>query len=198
MGIFGATGNSASYAGFFNGRVGVNGPFNAVTKNAVVPFPDGSQRLLHCMESPDHWFEDFGSAKLVRGRAVVKLDANFAKVIKRGDYRAFVTPEDDCRGLYVRRKSANGSQFVNSWAASRASPFPAASWDAARTSRRTGASPRSTFLRRCQLLGRHAHCVGLCRRRDCVRSSLAWRRRRPSGHPKAQRKAEHATSAEKK
>jgi hypothetical protein len=90
MGIFGATGNSASYAGFFNGRVGVNGPFNAVTKNAVVPFPDGSQRLLHCMESPDHWFEDFGSAKLVRGRAVVKLDANFAKVIKRGDYRAFV------------------------------------------------------------------------------------------------------------
>jgi hypothetical protein len=59
------------------------------------------------MESPEHWFEDFGSAKLARGRAVVKLDANFAKVIRRGDYRVFVTPEGDCRGLYVRRKSAN-------------------------------------------------------------------------------------------
>ena len=80
---------------------------SAVVKNGVVPFPDGSQRLLHCMESPEHWFEDFGSAKLARGRAVVKLDANFAKVIKRGDYRVFVTPEGDCRGLYVRRKSAN-------------------------------------------------------------------------------------------
>ena len=108
IGIFGATGNTASYAGFFNGRVTVNGPFNAVTKNAIVPFPDGSQRLLHCMESPDHWFEDFGSAKLARGRTTVKLDANFAKVIKRGDYRVFITPEGDCRGLYVRRKSANG------------------------------------------------------------------------------------------
>jgi hypothetical protein len=38
---------------------------------------------------------------------VVKLDADFAKVIKRGDYRVFLTPEGDCRGLYVRRKSAS-------------------------------------------------------------------------------------------
>jgi hypothetical protein len=59
------------------------------------------------MESPEHWFEDFGSAKLSRGRAVVKLDANFANIIKRGDYRVFLTPEGDCQGLYIRRKSAN-------------------------------------------------------------------------------------------
>ena len=59
------------------------------------------------MASPEHWFEDFGSAKLARGRAAVKLEANFAKVIKRGDYRVFLTPEGDCRGLYLRRKSAN-------------------------------------------------------------------------------------------
>jgi hypothetical protein len=72
----------------------------------TLPFPDGSHRLLHCMESPEHWFEDFGAAKLKRGRVVVKLDANFAKVIKRGDYRVFPAPEGDCRGLYVRRKSA--------------------------------------------------------------------------------------------
>jgi hypothetical protein len=75
-------------------------------KNAVVPFPDGTQRVLHCMESPDHWFEDFGTAKLKGGRTIVKLDADFAKVIKRGHYRAFLTPEGDCRGLYVRGKSA--------------------------------------------------------------------------------------------
>ena len=30
----------------------------------------------------------------------------FAKVIKRGDYRVFPAPEGDCRGLYVRRKGA--------------------------------------------------------------------------------------------
>src|SRR5207249_3969402 len=36
---------------------------------------------------------------------VVKLDADFTKVITR-DYRVFLTPEGDCRGLYVRRKTA--------------------------------------------------------------------------------------------
>jgi hypothetical protein len=90
------TTNPASYAGVFAGNISVVGTLNAVVKNGVVPFPDGSRRVLHCMESPDHWFEDFGSAKLRRGRAVVKLDANFAKVIKRGDYRVFVTPEGNC------------------------------------------------------------------------------------------------------
>jgi hypothetical protein len=61
------------------------------------------------MESPEHWFEDFGAAKLARGRATVKLDADFAKVIKRGDYHVFLTPRGDCRGLYVR--SQGGASF---------------------------------------------------------------------------------------
>jgi hypothetical protein len=60
------------------------------------------------MESPEHWFEDFGTAKLKRGRAVVKLDADFSKVIKRGDYRVFVTPEGDCGGLYLKSKRGDG------------------------------------------------------------------------------------------
>jgi hypothetical protein len=106
VGVYGQTTNSASYAGFFKGNVKITGTLTAAVKHAVVPFPDGTQRLLHCMESPEHWFEDFGSATLKNGRAVVNLDADFAKVIKRGDYRVFVTPEGDCRGLYVRRKSA--------------------------------------------------------------------------------------------
>jgi hypothetical protein len=103
--VAGITTNPAATAGYFQGHVVVVGTLDATVKNAVVPFPDGSRRLLHCMESPEHWFEDFGSAKLARGRAVVKLDADFAKVIKSGDYRVFVTPEGDCRGLYVRRRT---------------------------------------------------------------------------------------------
>ena len=63
---------------------------------------------MHCMESPEHWFEDFGTARLKQGRAVVKLDADFAKTIKAGDYRVFLTPEGDCGGLYIRnRRSAS-------------------------------------------------------------------------------------------
>jgi hypothetical protein len=105
VGVFGQSTNPASFAGLFAGNVQVTGTLSAAVKNAVVPFPDGSKRVLHCMESPEHWFEDFGTAKLRGGRAVVKLDADFAKVIRR-DYHVFLTPEGDCRGLYVRRKSA--------------------------------------------------------------------------------------------
>jgi hypothetical protein len=96
-----------NYAGAFKGNVSVNGTLTASVKNAMVPFPDGTQRVLHCMESPEHWFEDFGAAKLKRGRKIVKLDANFAKVIKRGDYKVFVTPEGECGGLYVRKSPAS-------------------------------------------------------------------------------------------
>src|SRR5215831_3707914 len=107
VGVFGQSTNPASFAGLFAGNVQVTGKFSEAVKNAVVPFPDGSARVLHCMESPEHWFEDFGTAKLTRGRAVVRLDADFAKVIKRGDYRVFLTPEGDCRGLYVRKSAGS-------------------------------------------------------------------------------------------
>src|SRR5262249_26287600 len=61
-----------------------------------------------CMESPELWFEDFGAAKLKAGRAVVKLDPDFAKVVTVDEYHVFVTPADDCRGLCVSNKTATG------------------------------------------------------------------------------------------
>ena len=101
IGVLGFT-TTGGFAGFFLGNLAVTG-----TKSAVVPFPDGTQRALYCMESPELWFEDFGAAKLKDGRAVVKLDADFAKVIQRGDYKVFLAPEGDCRGLYVRRRGTS-------------------------------------------------------------------------------------------
>src|SRR5207244_5392399 len=102
VGVFGQSSNPASFAGLFAGNVQVTGTLSAAVKNAVVPFPDGSQRVMHCMESPEYWFEDFGSGELNNGRSVVKLDADFAKVVKLNEYHVFVTPEGDCRGLSVR------------------------------------------------------------------------------------------------
>ena len=56
------------------------------------------------MESPEPWFEDFGSAKLRRGRATVNLN-DFANAITP-DYRVFLSPEGDCNGLYVAAKGS--------------------------------------------------------------------------------------------
>src|SRR5262245_35729428 len=106
VGVVGRTTNPNSFAGFFIGNVAVNGTLTATVKNSVVTFPDRTQRVLHCMESPEHWFEDFGTAKLRNGRATVKLDGDFAKAIKPTGYHVFVTPEGNCRGLYVRGKTS--------------------------------------------------------------------------------------------
>jgi hypothetical protein len=147
--------------------------------------PDGSQRLLYCMESPELWFEDFGSAKLARGRAVVKLDANFAKVIKRGDYRVFSRPRVIATGSMCAVRALITSRCVSLRAASRASRFPTASLAAARTLSNSGVSPKSTCRCRRQP-GRHAHCVSPHQQpRSCVHSLPAWRRRRGSGRRKA-------------
>jgi len=107
VGVYGESGAADAYAGFFRGNLLVTGRIDAGTKDAIVPFSDGSHRLMHCMESPEHWFEDFGAARLKRGRTVIKLDEDFAKVIKRGDYKVFLTPEGNCRGLYVRKSAAS-------------------------------------------------------------------------------------------
>jgi hypothetical protein len=109
-GVVGESGSAQSFGGYFFGNVHMTGTLTSDSvKGAVVPFPDGTKRLLVCVESPEPWFEDFGAAKLKRGRAVVKIDRDFAKVIKRGDYHVFLTPRGDCRGLCVR--SQGGASF---------------------------------------------------------------------------------------
>ena len=57
------------------------------------------------MESPESWFEDFGTARLVRGRARVKLDRAFAKVVRLVDYHVFISSDGDSLGLFVYRKT---------------------------------------------------------------------------------------------
>lgn len=77
-------------------------------KSALVKARDGSHRALYCVESPECWFEDFGRARLVRGRGRVRLDPTFASVVRTGDYHVFLSPEGLSHGLYVSRRTANG------------------------------------------------------------------------------------------
>ena len=96
-----AGGNWAIY-GF--GNIGATG-----TKSAVVPAEDGNGHLtLYCMESPECWFEDFGSARLSGGLASVRIDPEFAQTVHTGEYHVFLQAEGECRGLSVRDKTATG------------------------------------------------------------------------------------------
>ncbi len=109
----GIAGISACLAGQFQGNVFIRGNLWVTGgKSAVVRCPDGSSRALYAVESPESWFEDFGSARLLRGRARVRLKRDFASVIRTADYHVFLTPEGDSRGLYVTRKSSGAFEVV--------------------------------------------------------------------------------------
>jgi hypothetical protein len=70
----------------------------------------GSQQVaLYSMQAPQNWFEDFGNGRLSSGAATVTLDNVFAQTVNLGVvYHVFLTPEGDCRGLYVDHKTTSG------------------------------------------------------------------------------------------
>jgi hypothetical protein len=86
----GAGGTAAQFVGnvLIQGSLTVTGTF---PKSAAVTHPDGSLRRVYCQESTEAWFEDFGSATLTNGRAVVDLDSDFDAVVKGDDYLVFMT-----------------------------------------------------------------------------------------------------------
>jgi hypothetical protein len=76
----------------------------------VVPVDHGQRHVaLYYVEAPQNWFEDFGSGQLASGAATVPLDPTFTQTVDTvSDYHVFLTPEGDCRGLYVSHKTATG------------------------------------------------------------------------------------------
>ena len=80
--------------------------WSAGTKSALVDTQAYGKRALYAMESPEIWFEDFGSAQLVNGQATVTIEPLFLQTINTGvPYHVFVTPLGDCNGLYVTQKT---------------------------------------------------------------------------------------------
>ncbi len=77
------------------------------TKGAVVNLPDNRWVSLYAVESPDNWFEDFGSGQLAAGKSTIKLDSTFAATVNSSvDYHVFLTPNGDSHGLYVAKKTS--------------------------------------------------------------------------------------------
>jgi hypothetical protein len=103
-GVVGIAVTPGSFGGVFIGGLTVTGG----PKSAAVKHRDGSHRLFYSLESPESWFEDFGRARLLRGKAEVKLDSSFASFVRMDDYHVFLQPEGTSKGLYVNRRSRTG------------------------------------------------------------------------------------------
>jgi hypothetical protein len=99
----------ATFAGYFNGTTVVNGAF-AVTgsKSAAVKDANGEYRLMYSVESPEAWFEDFGTGTLVSGTADVKIDPLFAQLVRTDQYHVFLTPHDEEHHLAVKARAGQG------------------------------------------------------------------------------------------
>jgi len=117
---YGVLGSSASPSGYgvygdnYGGGFAVYASGNAhVTGNLTVggskpcvqPIDDGKKVLLYAMESPEIWFEDFGTGKLVNGRAVVPIERVFVQTANtEAGYLVFLTPIGEWQGLYISRQ----------------------------------------------------------------------------------------------
>lgn len=78
------------------------------SKSAAVDV-GGNMYRLYAMESPEVWFEDFGSSQLANGSVFVTIDPLFAQSVNLGsDYHVFLTPLGDCNGLYIASKGPDG------------------------------------------------------------------------------------------
>ncbi len=100
------TDTSGNWALFGFGNIGASG-----TKSAVVPVNNGSEHVtLYCVESPECWFEDFGSGQLSGGTAAVAIDPLFAQTIETEGYFVFLQAEGQCKGLFVSQKTP--TEFV--------------------------------------------------------------------------------------
>jgi hypothetical protein len=79
------------------------------TKSSTAKLQNGQEVALYALESPENWFEDFGSAELMSGVACVPLDTSFAEATNAAViYHVFLTPNGDSNGLYVARKTPAG------------------------------------------------------------------------------------------
>jgi hypothetical protein len=88
---------------FVNGNLSCSG---SVGGHAFVG-PGASREVsLYAVQSPENWFEDTGSGQLHNGAALVAIEPEYAQTVNTGmQYHVFLTPNGDCKGLYVSQKS---------------------------------------------------------------------------------------------
>ncbi len=96
-------------AGYGTCIIDVAGDLSCTGAISDVAAVDGGARkvALSSVQSPEAWFEDAGSGQLSGGQAVVNIESVFGQTVNAGvEYHVFLTPNGDCKGLYVAEKSA--------------------------------------------------------------------------------------------
>ncbi|MGC1650032.1 MAG: hypothetical protein WA741_29765 [Candidatus Sulfotelmatobacter sp.] len=93
-----------------SGNLDISGNLTvAGSKSARVKLQDGREVALYAVESPENWFEDFGTGQLQGGKTEVSLELGFRQTVDTAaGYHVFLTANGDCRGLYIAHKTPTG------------------------------------------------------------------------------------------
>jgi len=127
VGVYGRASNtvSPSGGGYFSNAVNVNNwayvayyysgtaykVYGNGTVSTIVKDTKGDMVTLHCPETPEAYFQDYGSGKLVNGKAHIDIDPIFAKNIAVNQdhpLRVFVQLQGDCKGVYTSNETQTG------------------------------------------------------------------------------------------
>ena len=91
---------ASGWAVYAAGDFGASGAKSAIVKTSKGP------RELYCVESPEIWFTEVGSGKLVNGRAHIELDPLFLETVtidENNPMKVIITLTDECNGVYVKK-----------------------------------------------------------------------------------------------
>lgn len=98
-----------------------NGTVNTVVKDTADQYV-----LLSAPEAPENLFQDYGTGRLVNGKAYIRLDPNLSKNItvnERHPLRVFVQLRGDCKGVYVTNETAEGFEVIELQGGTSDTPF---------------------------------------------------------------------------
>ncbi len=103
-----------AYVGMFDGianrKIVGNGTVNTIVKDM-----NNKPVMLSAPEAPENLFQDYGTGKLVNGKATIQLDPVYSKNISVSTahpLRVFIQLEGDCKGVYVTNKTQNGFEVI--------------------------------------------------------------------------------------
>jgi hypothetical protein len=99
---------------YYNGttQYKINGSGSVST---IVKDTHGAQVTLHCPETPEIYFQDFGEGQLINGKAHINIDPTFSKNItvnNQHPLRAFIQLNGDCKGVYTTNETQTGFDVV--------------------------------------------------------------------------------------
>ena len=106
-GVYGYSSGGAGGAGvYYSGGLAGSG-----TKSAVVRTSDGRPVRVYCQESPENWFEDFGSGKIINGHARINLPDDFRDIVTINEtypMKVFITATTPVNGSFSIKKDEKG------------------------------------------------------------------------------------------